>query len=726
MRNGWLILLLLSSVILAAGCSVRQDIETAPEEGWYEYTLSASAQGDTRTAYEGDVTFSWSEGDRISVLFHKGSTNKFFTFTTKSVNGASATFAGMVETGYEAGAADTGTKWALYPAAGHSYSSEFPVFDMPDTFDYASDHFYALVPMFAWSEDGSNYSFKRMCGTYKFSFTGVGASKVKCVIENQNTHQLSGSIPIKKSSYNDIYLDQGWSKEGSAERKLTFIENVSNGEAYFYVPFRAWEPVFKPIISLYDASTGNLLRTITAKKDFTGYTSSMSKIIVVPPFDLGSLPPSDATTVTYTESDAVFANPERGFYKAQEYKKASASTLSSSYLASIRTSGRSLMLLEYYLTDFIKSDISSSYLTLIENNFKALRAGGVKCILRFAYKSGHANSDKPWDATEAWVMSHIEQLKPLFTAYKDVIFVLQAGFIGSWGEWYYTDNFVMNPSSDADYAPRGRVLDALLAAMPADRQVQVRTPKFKMKLVGSTPLNSSTAHNGSKAARVGAHNDCFVASSSDQGTFNSDTERSFWAADTRYTIMGGETCAVSDQCHCAAYGSNPGTLSELKKYHWTYLHDGYNQNVLDLWKSEGCFEQVDRELGYRLVLEDGAFGAAKAGSPMQVTIHLRNKGYAAPMNPRTAYLVLTSSSGSVLQSWTLDSEPRFWGPDDGLITISKSITMPSGASGAVKLNLYLPDPESTLSSDPRFAIRMANEGVWDSSTGYNLLYSFRL
>jgi hypothetical protein len=241
--------------------------------------------------------------------------------------------------------------------------------------------------------------------------------------------------------------------------------------------------------------------------------------------------------------------------------------------------------------------------------------------------------------------------------------------------------------------------------MPADRQVQVRTPKFKMKLVGSTPLNSTTAHNGSKAARVGAHNDCFVASSSDQGTFNSDTERSFWAADTRYTIMGGETCAVSDQCHCAAYGSNPGTLSELKKYHWTNLHDGYNQNVLDLWKSEGCFEQVDRELGYRLVLEDGAFGAAKAGSPMQVTIHLRNKGYAAPMNPRTAYLVLTSSSGSVLQSWALDSDPRFWGPDDGLITISKSITMPSGASGAVKLNLYLPDPESTLSSDPSCATR---------------------
>lgn len=718
-----LIFSLMAFMFMMAGCSMEQPAS----DGWYEFTMSADVQESaTRTFYEQDRIFSWSQGDRISVLFHNGSTNKFFTLGTKTVSGATATFSGSIQSGFVPGAADTGISWAIYPASAHTYDSEFPVFNMPGTFDYASDHFYALVPMCAQSEDGKSFTFKRLCGTYKFSFTGLGASKVRFVIENQNTHQLSGTFPIKKSSYNDIYTDQNWCAAGSDDRKLTFIENVTGGEAFFYIPFRAWESALKPVISLYDAESGELLYSKTASRDFSGYTSSMSKVIVVPPIDLGSLPPSGATTVTYTESSDIILNPERGFYKAQEYRKASASALSSSYLASIRTAGRSLMLLEYYLTDFMESDISSAYLKLIENNFKALRGGGVKCILRFAYKDGHGSGDHPWDATEARVMGHIGQLKPLLQEYKDVIFVLQAGFIGSWGEWYYTDNFVMNPSSDADYAPRGRVLDALLSALPADRQVQVRTPKFKMKLVGSTPLTAATAHNGSKAARIGGHNDCFVASSSDQGTFNSDAERSFWAADTRYTIMGGETCAISDQCHCEAYGSNPGTLSELKKYHWTYLHDGYRQEVLDRWKSEGCFDRIDRELGYRLVLEDGSFGAARAGSDMQVTLHLRNRGCAAPMNPRTAYLVLTSASGSVLGRWSLDSDPRFWGPEDGLITISRNIPIPSGASGTVKLSLFLPDADATLASDPRFAIRFANDGVWDTSTGYNLLYTFGL
>ncbi len=713
---------------MAAACSVGPEAEITPDEGFYEFTLKASAADDagTRTTYAGDKTFAWSDGDQISVLFHKGGDNKFFALTTKSVNGATATFSGLVANGYEPGASDTGTRWALYPAAEHSYTADFPTFNMPGTIDYSASHFYALVPMYARGE-GSSFTFTRLSGTYKFSFTGLGANRVRFEVENQNTHQLSGNIPVKQSG-STVYLSHQYSSPGSATSKLSFTENTENGAAAFYVPFRAYNSSFKPIISLYDADTDALLYTKTAKKDFTGYEASLSRIIIIPSVDLGELPPSEAANVSYTESDAVIINPERGFYKAFEYKSASATPLSASKVQSARTAGRSLLLLEYYLTDFIESDISSAYLTLIEKNFQTLRSGGAKCILRFAYKNNHNDNDKPWDATEAWVMRHIEQLKPLLQSYGDVIFVLQAGFIGSWGEWYYTDNFGFKPSTDAEYAPRGRVLDALLDAMPEDRQVEVRTPTFKMKLVGSTPLTEATAHNGSKAARVGGHNDCFGASSSDSGTYHSDSERSFWAADSRYTIMGGETCALSDWCHCEAYNGAPGTLSELKKYHWTYLHDGYHQDVLARWKTEDCFDRIDRELGYRLVLEDASFGAAVAGGTMDVTVHLRNKGYAAPMNPRGVYLVLQdASTGNVLQTTAVtDTDLRFWGPEDGQITISKTLTMPGNFQGPMNLCLFLPDSSPNLREDPRFAIRFANENVWDGNSGFNLLYSFRL
>jgi hypothetical protein len=39
------------------------------------------------------------------------------------------------------------------------------------------------------------------------------------------------------------------------------------------------------------------------------------------------------------------------------------------------------------------------------------------------------------DATKAWMLRHIDQVSPLLHDNEDVIDALQAGFIGTWGEW---------------------------------------------------------------------------------------------------------------------------------------------------------------------------------------------------------------------------------------------------------------------------------------------------
>ena len=45
------------------------------------------------------------------------------------------------------------------------------------------------------------------------------------------------------------------------------------------------------------------------------------------------------------------------------------------------------------------------------------------------------NGEAPYgDATREWMLRHIEQLSPIFSEYEDVIDVVQAGFIGVWGE----------------------------------------------------------------------------------------------------------------------------------------------------------------------------------------------------------------------------------------------------------------------------------------------------
>jgi len=420
----------------------------------------------------------------------------------------------------------------------------------------------------------------------------------------------------------------------------------------------------------------------------------------------------DGTEVLYSEISGDVVNPERGIYSTHEFHSDSETPLQVGDVRARRTTGHSVLLLEFYLTNYISSNISAKYVKNIQASLDAMREGGCKAIVRFAYTQDQNAEIK--DAEVEQVLKHIEQLKPTLQKYEDVIFVLQAGFVGVWGEWYYTTHFGMNPKSATDYAPRKKVADALLAALPASRQVELRTPTFKMKMYGlslADTLKQATAHDGSVVSRLAGHNDCFGASANDQGTFDNDEAREFWKKDTRYTIMGGETCAVSDYCLCA------NSIQDLEDYHWTYLHDGYNQDVLNRWKKDGCYNEIQRNLGYRLVLRDVHYDAIEAGKPCKVTIRLRNDGYAAPMNPREAWLVWKGSDGKLVRS-PLGYDPRQW--HSGYNAVVSSFT-PSTDKGT----LYLELSDPLLPDRPDFSIAFANANVFEAKTGMNKLFDVK-
>ena len=94
------------------------------------------------------------------------------------------------------------------------------------------------------------------------------------------------------------------------------------------------------------------------------------------------------------------------------------------------------------------------------------------------------------------------------------------GFVGAWGEWYFTQHFGNQGAiSAAQWQDRRDVVDALLAALPTTTPVQLRTPAFKQHFFGAAPLSAAAAFSGSDASRVGHHNDCFLASEDDAGTY---------------------------------------------------------------------------------------------------------------------------------------------------------------------------------------------------------------
>lgn len=426
---------------------------------------------------------------------------------------------------------------------------------------------------------------------------------------------------------------------------------------------------------------------------------------------------------SYVESEKRFPNPERGFYFVKSIHSAEDQPVLATSLRAQRSLNRTILYLGCYLTDYMESDIAQEYLDLLRNCFQVLRDGGAKCVLRFAYKNNEATTNKPWDASPEWVARHIEQVKPLLNEYSDILLTFQAGYVGVWGEWYYTDHFVQGPKTPEDHALRKAVVDAMLDAIPKNRSVALRTPMFTRMMYANDykdTLTIATAYKGSDHARIGAFNDCFGASSSDMGTFEGSTSREFWKKDTRYVLMGGETCAVSSYCRCEQ------SLKDLKDYHWTYLNSEYNGKVYTKWRNEGCYEEVERRLGYRLSLYDVfQTPSPAAGSDFRLALKIRNTGWAAPMNPRAVEIILVDGNGNKTVYALDDVDPRYWFAGERHI-LDKTIKLPADASGKCILYLNLPDPEVTLHDNPLFSIRLANDGLWDETTGYNKVAEFTL
>lgn len=433
--------------------------------------------------------------------------------------------------------------------------------------------------------------------------------------------------------------------------------------------------------------------------------------------------------IVFQEDKSNFCNPERGLYipnilTFRGGRFPAAPTESS--LRNIRKSGKTLTLSEFYIMDFVFKDLSPEMLKFVENNFKAHRQAGVKTIVRFAYSDGMKATDKPWDAPVDQTLRHVAQLKPIFHKYADVIYVVQYGFVGSWGEGYYTDYYGMNPVTDEDYLSRRNLMNALLDAIPESRQIAVRYPLYKRKILRielSDSITAQTAFGPSPVARVAAFNDCFVSSADDVGTYKVGGDREMLATETNYVSMGGETCAAPlSICNCN------NTYLNLTKFHWTYLNEAYNKKTHNVWKSGLCYDDIVKRLGYRLVLKGLVFdGTFKAGEKLKIKIDLENKGFASIINKRPMYWVIVNKNNhSEKYSILSKKDPREW-KGGNKYNYEEEIALPKELkSGEIyKICINLPDDCPTLASNPEFSIRFANTKVWDPVTGYNVLCSIK-
>lgn len=474
-------------------------------------------------------------------------------------------------------------------------------------------------------------------------------------------------------------------------------------------------------------------------------------------------PPADTTS--YIALDDDFPNPERGFYKYTETDAGNYSPLDVNELKNARTELQqadggsykiysSLIFRYFILKGFTDKPLTEDLINKINADFDVARQAGVKLIPRFTYTVTTREGGCPeglacppyGDAPKNVVLEHIAQLKPVFRKNADVIATLQMGFIGIWGENYYTDYF-----GDASQNGEGKLLDnnwqdrfdvlrSLLDALPNDRTVQVRYPQMKQRFVygvdaptDADPLTDAEAFTDADKARIGMHDDCFISSSDDVGTYqnygNSSTDRGggtgelriYASNDNLYVPVGGETCSnlYTPNNGCEATGM---VQTELATMHFSYLNSAYNNDLNDIWVTGGCMDNIKKNLGYRFVLVNLIVPKAGGtrGQQLPIQINLRNDGYASPFNPRRAKLIMKSQQDGKEFTFNLSTMVQKWFP--GKVNVLEKILIDdSMPAGKYDLYLFLPDKYESISNRPEYAIRFANKDVWDTTTGYNNL-----
>lgn len=382
-------------------------------------------------------------------------------------------------------------------------------------------------------------------------------------------------------------------------------------------------------------------------------------------------------------------------------------------LKTLREKNITLIQRIFYLEKFRDQPLSAAQMALMRSDMDKIREAGLKCILRFAYTGIDYvdNTNNGQDAPLATVTQHIGQLKPLFQDNQDVIAFVQAGFIGPWGEWHSSTNGLDTPDNEK------KILFALLDALPASIMVQVRTPYAKQQIFQTAaPVTNDIAYSAEKVARVGHHNDCFMSGGTNYGTYpNIETDKTYVSNEALFVPVGGETCPPT-----GAYDPNcPEGRKEMSRLKWTYLNLDWYQPTVNAWRASGCFDEFQRNLGYRIALLTSRLKTKAApNGDYKVDLTFINRGFAPMYHLKNTYLVLKNKASGELHEIKLSADLRRAKPGNTL-QVEESVKLTGLPKGTYDLYLKITDRSEKLKARTEYTVRLANKDAWQAGTGMN-------
>ena len=426
----------------------------------------------------------------------------------------------------------------------------------------------------------------------------------------------------------------------------------------------------------------------------------------------------------YEESKETLRNPDRGFYKLVQIELQEGNENFSDFEDTIEDISEedtdvSIISFQLNLKNFVsKTQLLEKKIEDINQYFSIMREYGYQVIFRVVYDSeGKENPEPEFDE----ILTQIESLKDVYTKNEDIILVVEAGFLGSYGEWH-------DGKYDEDKEKRNELIKKLLSTIPESIQINLRKPSFITDYIGNDEaVTKENAFSNDEIARLGLHNDGYLASDTDLGTYEEDerNESLIWQEkQTLFTIFGGE-CQNKD----SIYTDLEKAISDMKKRHCVYLNKTYDREVKEKWKQvqysnnsdiyngETGYKYIQDHLGYRLVLRESDMQIQPNTRNIEIEMNIENVGFANIVRKKQVEVILKNGDKKYNIKTDIDIREE---EKDGFYEFTILEKIPENIDiGNYEVYVNIQEPFESLQDNDNYKIKLANIDMWDTNVGGN-------
>jgi hypothetical protein len=368
--------------------------------------------------------------------------------------------------------------------------------------------------------------------------------------------------------------------------------------------------------------------------------------------------------------------------------------------------------------------LSQTMLNDLDKHLSQFDNSGIRMVVRFMYNFGPIGPTAQ-DASITTILTHLDQVAPILLKHKDMVFALEAGFIGTWGEWHDSTN------NNDNIANRKLLLDKELSYFKGQFPILVRYPTYLIDYLGSTTASTD----------FGLHDDYYLSDATDGGTWNS------WNSPNTYSVIALKQFAVNVSSTSMFVGelgelyTSLQTCQNIDQYSKTYNVQSMSLNIYpttvsSFINSEGCLLSFLNKVGTRIELNQATIsGNTSAGSTLNVSLTLSNTGYGRVVRARPVNIVLLNGQTvvSTIQVPLSQLDLRQLTNSSPSKTYTFTVTLPNDVTPyAYNKNLNvaisIPDPAPSLNAQSNYMLPLNsldnNNQIFDTSSGFNKIGTF--